>query len=140
MCQITGMRTVSDDHKLQAQSLPEILHLWERITADLKPEVRAEANGALRKGNLLNAFVIWCCLQDRAKLLAIAKTGLRTLEHLKSLDESIDLMDISLEDFGGGMEIADKLHGEGSPTQRTRTAAGRNPDARTRKKRNSSAG
>ena len=58
------LRPVSDTYKLQAQSLPEIKQLWKQVSLDLSESVRDVLDGgALRDGNLLNAFVIWCCLQ-----------------------------------------------------------------------------
>ncbi len=130
----SGMRSVSDSHKIQGQSLPEIRRLWKQCALDLdsNPEIREIARGALRDGNLLNAFVLYCCMQPEDVRLRIAKFGLAALEHLKDLDEPVDLTKMSVEAFG--VILGNPDQGEDQST-RTRKGKSTSPDERKRQKR-----
>lgn len=98
----TMARGVSDGDKLQGNSLPEIRDAWEQATIDFKrdPEIRDAARGALRPGNLLNAFALWCLSRPEPERRAIAAWGLRALERLKDSPSPIDLRKLPREDFG----------------------------------------
>lgn len=131
------MRTVSEKSKLNGLSLPEIKKAWRQAALDLgsDPEITEAARGALREGNLLNAFTIWCCLQSPAQRKEIAKFGLRALEWLKERNEAVDLRGFSVETFGQHMEIADADGVEvDEPATTPRAARVRRPSKRRAKR------
>lgn len=100
-------RKVSEEDKLQGNSLPEIRRAWEQATIDLKDEVR-DLVRSLRPGNLLNAMVLWCLTQPPERRIEIARWGLRAFEGLKARDEPINLTKTSREDFGKMLGIPDE--------------------------------
>ena len=86
--------------------MPEIKQIWKQVSLDLSESVRDVLDGGtLRDGNLLNAFVIWCCLQPEAERLRIAKFGLKGLEMLKSRDSELDLRKLTLAEFGKMIDL-----------------------------------
>ncbi len=101
-------RTLSDEYKLQGNSLPEIRRAWEQAVLDLKDEVRDVA-GSLRPGNLLNAFVLHCLIQSPQARLEIARFGLRAFEFLKDRDQPVDLTRTSPEDFRAMAGLLDQV-------------------------------
>lgn len=110
-------RTVSDSDKLQGNSLPEIRDAWEQAAIDLKrePEIRDAARGALRPGNLLNAFALWCLSRPEEERKRIAAWGLRALERLKDLPDPADLRRMAPEEFAALGGVADGAKGRKPP-------------------------
>lgn len=129
-------RSVSDEAKIQALALPEIRQAWKQAALDLQydPEARDAARGAVRDGNLLVAWVLWCLSRPEAEQRRIAAWGLRALERLKDSDEQIDLRKISREDFGSLGGVIDGPD-EGHPPRKTGGRVAARQDAQKSRRR-----
>jgi len=96
-------RALDEGLKLQAITLPEVRQAWKQDSLDLAMDAdvrEATRGGALRDGNLLNAWALWVMSRPEEERKRIAIWGLRALERLKDSSEPIDLRKISREYFG----------------------------------------
>lgn len=118
-------RSISDADKIQGNSLPEIRDCWQQASLDLsrEPEIREAAGGALRPGNLLNAFALWCLSRPDEERKRIAVWGLRALERIKQSDQVLDLRRMGREDFEALGGISDPAPADSAkarkPSKRT---------------------
>lgn len=77
----TIMKKLSQDHRLQGFSLPEIIREWSRLTLDLAEAGVEDRGRKLKPGVLLNAVVLYYMRQMGPQMrLDIARWGLEELE------------------------------------------------------------
>lgn len=122
-------RTPNDKSKIQGNSLPEVVRAWKQCALDLADDsdILSATRGALRDGNLLNAFLLYCLGLEPDERKEAALRGLRTLEHLKLRDEPLDLKRFAPREIRALGAVFDREAGEAESAKGDRPKGANRP-------------